>query len=294
MPGPEAAHRETARAKINLTLAVGPRRNDGYHQIESLIAFAETGDRLAFAAGPKLHLESEGPFASALPPPAQNLALRAARSFIAELPPEKKPAGPRIRLVKNLPVAAGLGGGSADAAAVLRALSQITGQPPPGNIFRQGADIPACLASAPVWASGAGENLRPVQLPPLACLLVNPDVQLAAKEIFDRFDREGQGAGFRPLRPPARFKSAADLITFAAGLHNDLEAPARLCAPVIGEALAMLRAASPAPLLVRMSGSGPACFGLFQTLAQAGRAARSLKARKPEWWIETAGLRPCG
>jgi 4-diphosphocytidyl-2-C-methyl-D-erythritol kinase len=272
------AVRDAAPAKVNLALHVTGRRPDGYHLIDSLVVFAPAAaDRITVESAKDLSLAVTGPFAAAVPAGPDNLVLRAARL----LGPGR---GARITLDKRLPVAAGLGGGSSDAAAAVRALSRLWGlpTPPAAALAALGADVPVCLtAPLPARMTGIGEAVTP--LPGLCrvhLVLANPGVALATASVFAALERR-DGA---PLPPVPAFSDAAQVAAWAAAARNDLEAPARRLAPVIGEVLAAL-AALPGCLLARMSGSGATCFGLFPDAPARDRAAALLAARRPEWWV---------
>lgn len=270
---------EEARAKVNLYLHVLGRRADGYHDLDSLAVFAPAADRLSFAPAPALSLRLSGPFGAALAAEPDNLVLRAARAAA-----EAAGCAPAvaITLEKNLPVASGIGGGSADAAATLRALGRWWGLDAPTLhrlAARLGADVPVCLASHPARLQGTGTELAPAPaLPPFGLLLVNPGVAVPTGRIFGALAApSGEPASLPPAWDDAR-AMAADL----ARLRNDLEAPALRFAPVIGEVLEALRAL-PGVLLARMSGSGATCFGLFATQEEARAAAPRLTGRG--WWV---------
>jgi len=283
-----------APAKLNLYLHVTGRRPDGYHLLESLVVFAGLHDTVAVAPAGDLSLAIDGPFAAELAE-GDNLVLRAARALAAAhgMTPRA-----RILLTKRIPVAAGLGGGSADAAATLRALSNLWGVAiPPGLALGLGADVPACLDGRPLILSGIGEILRPVLgLPELGLLLVNPRVALPTAEVFRR--RAG------PFSPPAADGIAADGVavdgvangdaaTLAGMLRrhrNDLTEAAMALQPPVREAIARV-GATPACLLSRMSGSGATVFGLFADEAAAGIAARAVRADRPGWFVWSGGLR---
>jgi 4-diphosphocytidyl-2-C-methyl-D-erythritol kinase len=269
---------EEAYAKINLALHVGERRPDGYHRIETIFAFAEQGDRLRAEAGEGLSLAVEGPFAACLAAEGDNLVLRAARALAERF---GVTAGARLLLDKRLPVASGIGGGSADAAAALRLLTRFWGLAAREEdllaIARGlGADVPACLLSRSVRGDGRGDDLRPWGggLAGTPLLLVNPGVALATADIFARWD--GIDRGPMPDDP-------------AEG-RNDLEAPAVALAPVVAELLALL-GASPGVRLARMSGSGATCFGLFENEAARDAAAAAIGAAHPGWWRLATRLR---
>lgn len=279
MPSDGAAC-EFARAKVNLALHVTGRRADGYHLLDGLVAFAGVGDRLAAEAANDLTLDLAGPFAPDLSPDLtsdpDNLVLRAARL----IRPEGR--GARLRLHKALPVASGIGGGSADAAAALRLLARLWRVDLPGSraVLDLGADVPACLAGQSCRMRGIGERLEPVALPCVPALLVNPGVPMATGAVFAALERR-ENPGLPGLPP---FPDAAALIGFLAAQRNDLEAPAQTRAPQVGEVLAAL-AAQPGCLLARMSGSGATCFGLFRSAADADRAAADLTRARPRWWV---------
>jgi 4-diphosphocytidyl-2-C-methyl-D-erythritol kinase len=280
-----------APAKVNLTLHVVGRRPDGYHRLESLVAFAGAGDTLRLAPGPGLALTVEGPTAGLAGEAADNLVLRAAR-LLAE-----RVAGLRagtFRLVKRLPVAAGLGGGSSDAAAALRLRARRNGlRPDDPRVVeaarRAGSDVPVCLDPRARMMGGAGEELGPaLRLPPLFCVLANPGVAVATPAVFRRLGLV-PGEGLSGARHPA-VAGSDDLVATLAAARNDLEPPARALQPVIGAALALI-GATPGCLLARMSGSGATVFGLFADCRAAARAARAVKAAQPGWWVKPTVLR---
>ncbi len=279
---------EFAPAKINLFLHVGEKRSDGFHAVQSLVAFASIGDELRFDEADGLLLEAEGPNSAALEKEPDNLVLRSARALAEET--GVKPAA-KIVLTKNLPVASGIGGGSADAAAALRGLERLwrTGA---GDVARAkiaaalGSDVPVCLASVPSWMEGRGERVtRAGALPSLAIVLVNPGVAVLTSKVF---------AGIRTRRGvdgvrPGGWSSPRELISYLKTTTNDLEAAACAVAPVIGEVLETL-AACPEVLLARMSGSGATCFGLFVADDAAALAAKRISERHPNWWVVPARL----
>lgn len=278
-----------APAKINLWLHVLGRRADGYHLIDSLVAFAEIGDSLTATPAAELSLALDGPFAASLPDPDDNLVLRAAR-MLAEA--AGVAAGARLQLTKRLPVAAGIGGGSADAAAALRALMWLwrldLREPELMALgLRLGADLPVCLAGRACVMGGIGETIAPVPpLPPVPMLLVNPGVPLATAAVF-----AARTPAFSPA--PARWADApVDAAALAARLgptRNDLTAAAVALAPALGEALALV-SGQPGCLLSRMSGSGATCFGLFEDAAAAAAAAAAIRAARPGWWVAATKL----
>jgi 4-diphosphocytidyl-2-C-methyl-D-erythritol kinase len=277
-----------APAKVNLTLHVVGKRDDGYHLLDSLVAFAGVGDTLDFAPAGTLSLDVAGPTATQIPD-GENIVLKAAR-LLAEA--AGGPArGGAIRLTKRLPVAAGIGGGSADAAAALKGLIRLWNLALPAETLSRvalaiGADVPVCLAGAPTRMMGIGERLEPAPaLPPAWLVLVNPMVPLHTPPVFKA--RTGPFSAADPLT-----ESPADPRALAAALasrRNDLTPPAISIEPVVGEVLAAI-AATPGCLLPRMSGSGATCFGLYETGAEARAAAAALAAAQPGWWVASAPL----
>lgn len=279
-----------APAKVNLFLHVGDKRPDVYHALQSLVIFTALGDELVISPARDLRLALSGFFAGALEKEADNLVLKAARSLQAHA---GAAPGAAITLCKNLPVASGLGGGSADAAAALRGLSRLWGLDlPPDELCKLGeklgSDVPVCVAGAPQWMEGRGERLWAVKgVPSLPMVLVNPGVGVSTPQVFASL-KERRGTDM-PLPPP--FKTPRDLVAYLKGTANDLEAPARALAPVIGEVLAALEAQA-GNLLVRMSGSGATCFALFDTKEAAAQAARSIGESKPRWWTAATQVLP--
>lgn len=269
-----------APAKLNLALHVTGRRGDGYHLIDSLVAFADVGDRLAVAPAAALELSVRGPRAAGCPADAGNLVWRAARAL-------DPAAGARITLEKHLPAAAGLGGGSSDAAAALRALALLWGRPcpAPAAALPLGADVPVCLAAQTARMTGIGEVLAPApDLPPAFVVLANPGVALPTAAVFAALARR-DNAPMPPGLP--RLADAEALGAFLRTLRNDLAAPAEALAPAIAEARGAL-AARPGCLLARMTGSGATVFGLFADRRQARAAAAALA--RPGWWVADAAL----
>ena len=278
----------TAPGKINLYLHVTGRRPDGYHELDSLVAFAGVGDRVAVSPADALSLDLTGPFAEALAADPDNLVLRAARLLARAGGIEPRAA---IALEKNLPVAAGLGGGSADAAAALRALARlwnlaIAADDVAALALELGADVPVCLAGRAAFVGGIGEDLAPPpRLPPAHIVLVNPGVALSTATVFGELGDVFTGPG-RFAEAPA---DAASLARALAALSNDLEAPARRLCPEVDQALAAL-AAEPGCLLARMSGSGATCFGLFANAGHGAAAAGRIGAVHSGWWVAPAPL----
>lgn len=271
---PEVA--EFAPAKVNLTLHVIGRREDGYHLLDSLVVFAGVGDRVTVRPGDGFSVT--GPQAAVLPPSDDNLCLRAARAM---------GGGVAITLDKVLPVASGIGGGSADAAATLRALARMGRALPDADaVVKMGADVPVCLDGRAVRMTGVGEGLTPVSVPRAWLVLVNPGVAVSTPAVFRALSRRDNAPMPTPL--PA-LPTAESLAAFVATQRNDLEAPAIALAPAVAQVKQAL-AAQPGCLLSRMSGSGATCFGLFATEAPAQAAARALRAAHPGWWVAPAPM----
>jgi len=274
---------EKAPAKINLTLRVLGRRADGYHRLESLVAFANLADALNLQTGGDAVLDITGPFASACGPVAGNLVLKAFAALRERVAGLK--AG-RFVLEKNIPVAAGLGGGSADAAAALRLLALANSLAPDDPRLAEaalgvGADVPVCLESHARIMRGVGEELSAaLDLPRLAALLVNPGVPLATRDVFARF--AGTQDGKTSLAGAPRERGA--LIEWLGAHGNDLTHSAIACVPVIADVLSAL-SALPGARLARMSGSGPTCFALFASPGEATAAAQRLKTERKDWWV---------
>ena len=279
---------ETAPAKINLTLRVLGRRADGYHELESLVAFADLADRLTLEPGDTLALDVAGRFAAASGDVSDNLVLKAVAALRERVSGVK--AG-RFALDKNIPVAAGVGGGSADAAAALRLLATLNDLAPDDerliNAARAvGADVPVCLASKALIMRGVGELLSPsVYLPRLHAVLVNPGVALATRDVFAKLViRENSAPALTPV-PHGFDETIANLKQHG----NDLAEPAIACAPVIAEVLTVLGATAGCRV-ARMSGSGATCFALFANADEAAAAAKMLQARYDKWWVTPAVL----
>jgi 4-diphosphocytidyl-2-C-methyl-D-erythritol kinase len=268
-----------ARAKVNLWLNVVGRRDDGYHLLDSLVAFVDLADIVAVEAGHGLSLEIDGPHGAALTAERDNLVLKAAR-LLAER--ARRPADAAIHLTKVIPVAAGLGGGSADAAAALRALTELWRVSLPEHelfdIARSlGADVPMCLFGRAALAAGVGEQLAAAPaLPGAGILLVNPGIALATRDVF----AARTGAFSQPIPPARSWSSVSELAEDMARHGNDLTAAAISLCPVIADVLAALRA-DPQARYAGMSGSGATCFALFDSLDAARNAASSLPAT---WW----------
>ncbi len=272
---------EAAPAKVNLYLHVVGRRPDGYHLLDSLVVFAGIGDRLHVEPAPELSLVITGPFAAGLTAEADNLVLRAAHALASAT---GMPPSGRITLEKHLPIASGIGGGSADAAAALRLLCGFWRISPDPNQLRQiaqtlGADVPVCLAGEPARMGGIGEDLTAVPgLPPAGIVLVNPGVAVSTPAVF----RARSGPFSAVVTLPDDLPDAQALADALRICRNDLEPPARLLAPSIGDVLDTL-AGDPSCLLARMSGSGATCFGLYETPAAAEAAAAVVS--RAGWWV---------
>jgi len=289
---------EHARAKVNLTLRVDGRRVDGYHDLESVVGFCDCADRLTLLPGTELALTTAGPRAADCGEAADNLVLKAAR-LLAERVPDLRPG--EFTLDKMLPVAAGIGGGSADAAAALRLLARASklelDDPRLIEVARlTGADVPVCLASRACVMTGVGETLLPLSLPEMPCVLVNPNLPVATKDVFEALGlRHGElrvGATDVILHDPVWPAAGASIdawIKVLAGIANDLEKPAMRIQPVIGEVLAALRETGGARL-VRMSGSGATCFAIFNDDADAQGAAQAIRREHPQWWVHAGAL----
>jgi len=284
-----------AQAKVNLTLRVlGRRAADGYHLLESLVCFADVGDDIALRPGGPLELRVNGPMAAAAGETQDNLVLRAARALERRVPSF---AAGAFSLEKRLPVGAGLGGGSADAAAALRLLAQANGLAAgDARLYdaarETGSDVPVCIASRARWMGGTGHVLSPpVAMPRLHAVLANPGVPLATRDVYGALGAAAvsDDAAGGCFDPPALPQGQRAFVAFIERLPNDLEAPAIRLAPAVGSVLAALRE-QPACVLARMSGSGSTCFGVFATAGAAKLAARTLMIRNPGWWVRDAAL----
>lgn len=272
--------RGLAPAKVNLTLHVTGQRADGYHLLDSLVVFADMGDWLDVSlGGPALRVT--GPMAAGVPVDGRNLVQKAAALMGVEA---------RIDLEKHLPAAAGIGGGSSDAAAVLRALAALTGQEVPDAGLSLGADVPVCLLGRAARMRGIGEVVQPVaDWPPLAAVLVNPGVEVPTGAVFQGLARK-DNPGMEALPVPGDLFGdlRGGLLAWLRRQRNDLEAPARAVQPVISEVLGAI-SGQPGCDLARMSGSGATCFGLFPNRGAADRAAAALS--RPGWWVRAVALR---
>ena len=268
---------ERAPAKVNLALHVLGRRPDGYHELDSIVAFATIADRLTFAEAADWQLDVTGPFAPQLSLGGENLVLKAAHAFGEAHPGQVTKY--RITLEKNLPVAAGLGGGSADAAACLRALAALTGATGSQNLASiaatLGSDVPVCLQGCTCRMRGLGERIDILEdMPQMPAVLVNPGLPLSTGDVFARLSLSPGSKAFSGLTAGAELASC----------RNDLTMPALVLAPVISKVLAVLRAAS-GVRFARMSGSGATCFGIFSSNSAAADAARLIIGAHPDWWV---------
>jgi 4-diphosphocytidyl-2-C-methyl-D-erythritol kinase len=283
---------EDAPAKVNLTLRVLGRRADGYHEIESLVAFASIGDALSFAPGGALALTVRGPSAGEAGATADNLVLKAARALADRLPTVG--AG-TFDLDKRLPVAAGLGGGSADAAAALRLLAQVNNLAADDPLLyaaarATGADVPVCLDPRTRLMRGIGEVLfGPFKLPPLQGVLVNPGVALETKAVFARWKPLATPLVPADLTVLSAMTKRDQLVRFLLSQANDLESAAIALAPVVADVLLAL-SSQPHCELARMSGSGATCFAVFASAAAAIKAAEAVHAEYPKWWVRATAL----
>lgn len=273
----EGALKQAAHAKINLTLHVTGQRPDGYHLLDSLVMFAQIGDVVTVAAADKLSLTVEGPYAAGLPV-SDNLVLRAARAFDVN-------RGAAITLTKNLPVASGVGGGSSDAAATLRALSALWQVPLPdhGIVTSLGADVGVCMSRQLTRMSGIGEQLHRIgKPPPLHMLLVNPNIAVSTPAVFKALTGKDNAPMSGPMPAPCE---THDWLDWLAEQRNDLQDPAIRTVPKIADVLAAINA-QPGCQLARMSGSGATCFGLFATDHACKAATNAVSAAHPDWWVK--------
>lgn len=289
--------KDRARAKVNLTLHVLGRRADGYHDLESLAVFADVADGLTLSPGPSETLHVTGPRADACGALGDNLVTKASRLLGERIP---SLVSGQFTLDKHLPAAAGIGGGSADAAAALRLLARANNLAADNVHLHDagratGADVPVCFVSTACVMRGAGESVTPLKVRSLPCVLVNPGVPVATKDVFTAIGlRSGEsytppgGNAAAPVWPDAS-ASLSDWVSAIASGRNDLEPVAVRLQPVIGEVIALL-AKQNGCHLSRMSGSGATCFGLFADDASAAAAADRLSKAHPDWWVEASTL----
>jgi 4-diphosphocytidyl-2-C-methyl-D-erythritol kinase len=282
-----------APAKINLSLRVGARRADGFHAIESIVAFADVGDALTLTPGRELALEVDGPTADAAGPDEDNLVLKAARALGGKI---KKLKAGRFKLTKNLPSGAGLGGGSADAAAALRLLAKLNELKPKDPHLLEaavetGADVLACLDGKARLISGIGEILsKPLKIPVLPAVIVYPGVPVPTPFVYRAFDAQGDepaelGTDVKSI--PLKKKAFLDYVLRQS---NDLSKPARSITPLIAGAEELIDETGDA-VMIRMTGSGSAVFGIYETKSMAEQSAELMREERPHWWIKTATLR---
>lgn len=275
---------ETAPAKINLALHVTGRRDDGYHLLDSLVTFAEDGDELTFETAERDSFRIVGRFGAELSPD-DNLVLKARDLLRAALDDLGLAHGPiAITLDKSLPIASGIGGGSADAAATLRGLLKLwKTELAPGTLqqiaLKLGADVPMCLASTPLRARGIGEAIELAAMPSVPLVLVNPLKPVSTPEIFRSLQRRDNA----PIGAIAAVAEVSAWMQSLSVLRNDLQPPAEALVPEIAEACDLLRQSLAG--YVRMSGSGATCFGLYETEAAAMKAALALSAYRPNWYV---------
>ncbi len=284
---------DAAPAKVNLTLRVTGRRPDGYHELCSVVCFATVGDGLRLSGGPALSLGVDGETAAQAGAISENLVLKAARALRAQIPELKVGL---FYLTKRLPVAAGLGGGSADAAAALRLLARLNELAPVDWRLMHaaratGADVPVCLDPRPRIMRGIGDLLSaPLALPALPAVLVNPRVATPTAQVFKAL--KGMSAGEDPAARLLEQNAAPDmdqLLTALKASSNDLEAPAISLFPAIGDVLSAIRTTR-GNLLARMSGSGATCFGIYDSADAAENANAELRSAHPDWWVEPTTL----
>ncbi len=274
---------EDAPAKINLALHVTGQRSDGYHLLDMLVTFTRHGDRLEFTPAEKDEFVISGRFAGMLDGSRDDNLVLKARDFLREAIAEGSSApAVRIHLQKNLPIASGIGGGSADAAATLRGLIRLWNVSPPyatieAIAIRLGADVPMCLESRPLIARGIGEQITPVgEMPVFAMVLANPLKGVSTPEVFRRLTSK--------TNPPLEMTPCSTWVEMVGLMRNDLEPVARDLLPEIAEISSMLTKQGAS--FVRMSGSGATCYGIFDTLAAAERAATALHSERPDWYFE--------
>jgi 4-diphosphocytidyl-2-C-methyl-D-erythritol kinase len=268
--------RRLASAKINLALHVTGQRADGYHLLDSLVCFADFGDVVSVAPASELSLQVTGQMATDVPLGAGNLILQAAALFASA-------KGAAITLEKNLPVASGIGGGSADAAAVLHLLSALWQMPMPDEkaLLTLGADVPVCVTGVAARMRGIGEDIIPIALPQFHAVLVNPGIEVSTPKVFSALKTKDN----QPLAEIPTDGDASQWLTFLCQQRNDLQTPASGFVPAIGEALSLLHQSKGCEL-ARMSGSGATCFGVFTSDKLAAQAAEEISATHPDWWVE--------
>lgn len=267
-----------APAKVNLTLHVTGQRADGYHLLDSLVMFADIGDRVSVTVAEDNRLTVDGPMAGDVPVDESNITMKAA--CLMDVPVH-------VELTKNLPHAAGLGGGSSDAAATLKALSEISGKPIPDNAVSLGADVPTCLSGSAARMQGIGDVVTPLSgLPVLHAVLVNPNLPVLTSEVFRRLKKRDNAP--MPKDIPQGLDSNG-LIDWLRDMRNDLEEAAIDAEPVVRQVFDTL-SVTPGCKLTRMSGSGGTCFGLYSDAETAASAAGRLREGFPGWWVSAIRL----
>lgn len=267
-----------APAKVNLTLHVTGQREDGYHLLDSLVMFADKGDRISLTLADEMSLQVEGRMSEGVPVDESNLMVRAARMMDTPV---------AMKVKKKLPNAAGLGGGSSDAAAVLTAISLMTGKVIPQRAIELGADVPVCLTRSPARMRGIGDQIEPIWgLPALEAVLVNPGRPVPTLSVFKHLKNKDNPP--MPEVLPSGL-SAMELAQWLGEMRNDLEAPAIEAEPVIGQVFDTL-SKTPGCLLTRMSGSGGTCFGIYSSRVMAQSAAGRLQEQNPGWWVTAVTL----
>ncbi|EBA10324.1 4-(cytidine 5'-diphospho)-2-C-methyl-D-erythritol kinase [Sagittula stellata] len=266
-----------APAKINLALHVTGQRDDGYHLLDSLVMFADVGDTVRLRDAPEVSLEITGSRAAGVPADRRNLCWKAAEAFGCPV---------AITLDKHLPAAAGIGGGSSDAAAVLRAMEALYGRPSPVDPLTLGADVPVCMVGHAARMSGIGDHVLPLFMAPLHAVLVNPGVEVSTPSVFKALSCKENA----PMSEMPEGGGPAAALVWLSAQRNDLQAPAIALQPVIGDVLTALGGQTGARL-ARMSGSGATCFALFDDLKTAKAAATDLQKAHPAWWVAACTLR---
>lgn len=265
-----------APAKINLSLHITGQRNDGYHLLDSLVAFADVGDTLQVCTSDRTALRVSGQMADGVPDDESNLAMMAARLMAVDV---------QISLEKRLPIAAGVGGGSSDAAAVITAIEQLTGQTVDGDMSLLGADVPMCKEGRAARVRGIGEQIEPVVLPRLFAVLVNPGVPVSTVSVFKALVQKANP----PMSEVPRDVSTRDFCAWLLDQRNDLEPPAITLCPAVEDVLRALSVTT-GQLCHRMSGSGATCFALFDDPGLAELAAKDLELAHPDWWVRDCAL----
>ena len=288
-----SAVREFAAAKINLTLHVTGRRQDGYHLLDSLVAFADVGDELELLPAEEFSLDMSGPFGNAICADSENLVLRAARKLASQRPGEVTAA--QIKLAKNLPVASGMGGGSADAAATLRGLNRMWGRDricegDASIALAIGADVPVCLNGENCRMTGIGEGIATISnMPTFFAVLVNPMRRVETAQIFKQLALEPGENGFAVMDELPGPTNPEGWISWLKNHRNDLEQPAIREVPQIGDVLSEIRASNGCAL-ARMSGSGATCFGLYSDKYQRDAATARIASQNRQWWVTATRL----